>query len=253
MQPRTLLCLIWKSLQPASRPCAITCAWMGHATVSVVRIVKVWVGYPRHLPRFPPLRPDNIEARSGVRRTVMRAVEIFTPGAFPQYTYVERRDERLEATLANALSVPGQIVSLAGPSKSGKTVLVERVVGKDNLIPISGASIKTVDDVWTRIFEWMGSPESSSETATKQTSVGLDVSAKGAVGLPMLAKVELGSVGHLAGGFSNATQVVHKRQGLAQIVKEIGNSDFVVLLDDFHYMTDEVQAEVAKALKEAVR
>lgn len=34
---------------------------------------------------------------------------------------------------------------------------------------------------------------------------------------------------------------------------EIGNSDFVVLIDDFHYMPRDVQTEAAKFLKEAVR
>ena len=37
------------------------------------------------------------------------------------------------------------------------------------------------------------------------------------------------------------------------MVHEIGGSDFVVLLDDFHYMDRGIQIEVAKTLKEAVR
>jgi hypothetical protein len=40
---------------------------------------------------------------------------------------------------------------------------------------------------------------------------------------------------------------------LAQVEKEIANSDYVVLVDDFHYMPRDVQSEAAKSLKEAVR
>ena len=54
----------------------------------------------------------------------LKAVEVFVPGAYPQHTYVMRKAEGLQ-TLRDSLSTPGQVVSLTGPSKSGKTVLVE--------------------------------------------------------------------------------------------------------------------------------
>jgi hypothetical protein len=183
----------------------------------------------------------------------VRATDVFTPGAFPRYTYVERGAERLEATLADALSTPGQLVSLAGPSKSGKTVLVEKVVGRDLLIPISGASIHRIEDVWDRVFDWMGTPDTISKTTTMGATAGVDATAKGSIGVPMVTKGEAGVTGHVAGSVGSATQTVRERRGLGQIVAEIGKSDFVVLLDDFHYMPAELQGEVAKVLKEAVR
>ncbi len=62
----------------------------------------------------------------------LRAQEVFTPGAFPSRTYVERAGATLERSLRDAIDTPGQIVSLIGPSKSGKTVLVEKVVGLES-------------------------------------------------------------------------------------------------------------------------
>jgi hypothetical protein len=44
-----------------------------------------------------------------------------------------------------------------------------------------------------------------------------------------------------------------RRGGLERLVKEIGGTDFVILVDDFHYMSKAVQAETAKVLKEGVR
>ncbi|MFY9588364.1 MAG: ATP-binding protein, partial [Actinomycetota bacterium] len=61
----------------------------------------------------------------------VKATEVFTPGAFPEHTYVERAGEQLEQQLRDAIDTPGQVVSLVGPSKSGKTVLVEQVIGRD--------------------------------------------------------------------------------------------------------------------------
>src|SRR6266566_1276260 len=100
----------------------------------------------------------------------MRASEVFTPGAFPTHTYVERHGLRLEKTLEQALETKGHLVSLSGPSKSGKTVLVERVVGLPSLTIITGSRIKQADDLWNRVLDTLGVPASesiSSETSTK--------------------------------------------------------------------------------------
>lgn len=37
------------------------------------------------------------------------------------------------------------------------------------------------------------------------------------------------------------------------MVNDIGNSDHVLLLDDFHYMPRDIQVDAAKSLKEAAR
>jgi hypothetical protein len=165
----------------------------------------------------------------------LKAHDVFVPGAYPQYTYVPRESEGLEGTLKDSLNTPGQIISLSGPSKSGKTVLVERVVGRDLLIPISGASLRSPEDVWNRVLDWIDVPNTTTRGKTGGWSLGADVGIKGE------AKRETES------------GEVRERSGLNQVVHEIGNSDFVVLLDDFHYMNRDIQVEVAKTLKEAVR
>lgn len=40
---------------------------------------------------------------------------------------------------------------------------------------------------------------------------------------------------------------------MAQVIREIGNSAYVLLIDDFHYMPPAIQSEVAKQIKEAAR
>jgi hypothetical protein len=73
--------------------------------------------------------------------TRLRAIDVFTPSDFPTHTYVKRAEERLEKRLREALETPGEVVSVSGPSKSGKSVLIERVVGRDDLITITGADL----------------------------------------------------------------------------------------------------------------
>lgn len=50
------------------------------------------------------------------------------------------------------------IVALAGPSKSGKTVVLEKVVGRHTLIAVQGTRIEGADDVWARVLDWMETP-----------------------------------------------------------------------------------------------
>jgi hypothetical protein len=183
----------------------------------------------------------------------LRATEVFTPGAFPLHTYIERAQEGFETALSDGLGTPGQVISVSGPSKSGKTVLVEKVVGRDLLIPVSGVSIRHPDDVWRKVLDWMDVPSSSTTSKTFEVSGEAEVSAKGSAGVPFVAKGEVGTRGQVGGSLGRTAEQVRDRRGLPQVVKEIANSDFVVLIDDFHYMPREVQTEVAKSLKEAVR
>src|SRR4051794_13681015 len=106
-----------------------------------------------------------------------RAQEVFTPGSFPTHTYVERSAREAETRLRDALSVPGQIVSVSGPSKSGKTVLVERVVGIDNLIPIAGSLLRQAGDLWDRALDWMGTPSSVQEGRETARTLSADIEA----------------------------------------------------------------------------
>lgn len=183
----------------------------------------------------------------------LKATEVFVPGAYPQYTYVERLGEGFESALRDALDTPGQVVSLSGPSKSGKTVLVEKVVGRDYLITITGASVRSADEIWSHALDWMDVPSGSSTSDKTGGKIGATAGAKGSAGLPFVAKAEVS--GSLFGEMDRetGTEAVRGRRGLAQVVDEIANSDFVILIDDFHYMERRVQEEVARSLKEAVR
>lgn len=183
----------------------------------------------------------------------VKATEIFTPGSFPAHTYVERAGASFENALRDALETPGQVVSLVGPSKSGKTVLVERVVGREALITVTGAGINSVDDLWARVLDWMGTPNSTTSGTSTSTKVGGHAGIKGSASLFGLAKTEGDLKGTLETNRGRERSQAFERRGLAQVVEGIANSDFVILVDDFHYMPREVQGEVAKSIKEAVR
>lgn len=183
----------------------------------------------------------------------MKATEIFTPGAFPNHTYIERGRRGYETQLRNAVDVVGQVVSLAGPSKSGKTVLVEQVIGKDSLIAITGAGIEQSTDVWERVLDQMDAPSETNRVDTSGGKGSVSLQASGETGIPFVAKGSLKGSTTLEDSVSRSVAETRRRQGLAQVVKEIGGSDFVILIDDFHYMPRAVQENVARQIKAAIR
>jgi hypothetical protein len=183
----------------------------------------------------------------------LRAQEVFTPGAFPSKTYVERSGEALEQSLRDAIDTPGLVVSLIGPSKSGKTVLVEKVIGRDALITVTGVGITSPDDIWSRALDWMRAPASTEKTSSTSGSLSLGGSAKAQAGLPLVGKVEAEGTADAEIGHERGKSSTFERGGLTQVVDTIAGSEYAVLVDDFHYMPREVQLEVAKSLKEAVR
>jgi hypothetical protein len=178
------------------------------------------------------------------------AIDVFTPNDFPEYTYIARTGPNLEKRLEDAIATPKMVVSISGPSKSGKTVLVEKTVGKDNLIVVSGAEVGSGDELWSRVIAWMGGPISVAEQTSQSTAHRVSGEVSGKAGL-MLAEAA-GKAGYdRTDTSSTAVTESRARDGLNQIVKELGNSSFVLLLDDFHYIPKGSQADVARQIKAA--
>ena len=45
----------------------------------------------------------------------------------------------------------------------------------------------------------------------------------------------------------------YARGGLTQVIKEIANSDYALLIDDFHYVAQGIQVELMRQIKEVIR
>ena len=180
-------------------------------------------------------------------------VTVFTPNDYPRYTYVNRAvNPSLEEQLQRALDTPKEVVSISGPSKSGKTVLIERVIGTDNLISVSGSEISSVASLWDRVLDWMGAPSSRAMTSGGISTSGTGAQITGSVGLPMgIAKGGVSASTQSNSSQTTGTTITQGRRGLAQVQEEIGNSTFCVLIDDFHYVPKDLQIDVGKQIKTA--
>ncbi|WP_417740258.1 hypothetical protein [Rosistilla oblonga] len=209
--------------------------------------------FETHVNRRHPVTLNVIPIKLVQPMTTLRATDVFTPSDFPVQTYVARDDKAMERRLRDALATPGEIVSVSGPSKSGKTVLVQKVVGEDELIIVTGAGLESGAMLWDRVLNWMGVPAETTMSSSTEYGGTISGSASGKTGIPVVAQGEVSGSATVSGGKANERSTTKSRTGLQQVAKEIANSDFVVLIDDFHYMPRDVQSAVAREIKEAAR
>jgi hypothetical protein len=182
---------------------------------------------------------------------MVKATTVFTPTDVPTITYVERMDRNYEKELRQAFAIPKMIVSISGPSKSGKTVLVSKVVTTDNLIHIYGATIKTAADLWMNVLAWMGGAIEVTETAGSKTTGSVSATVGGKAGIPLVAQGKVDLQGGATFDTNSNTARKLATSNLDQIVAEIGGSDFVVFIDDFHYIEKSVRENIGKEIKAA--
>lgn len=180
----------------------------------------------------------------------LSSAEVFTPTSFPTHTYVERDHLHHERLLREWIRSSTQIASISGPSKSGKTVLVQRVVGEGNLITVSGASVRTADQLWDRVLDWWGEPHTTVASAADTSTETRGNERLANIGVP-----GVGVSGRSTSGASHAAvetlQATANRRGLPQVVQELAHTPYTILLDDFHYIPAAIQGDVAQQLKDA--
>lgn len=159
------------------------------------------------------------------------AEQVFKPGAFPKYTYVSRMSPELnfnyELRLIQALKISGCLTSIVGPSKMGKTVLCEKVIAFEKLVEVSGGDFTGCNDLWKVLAAKVGL---SLEGEYSETHNNLNNNSQK--------------------GLSKTEKYIASKDRVIEYFKEHG---LVLVLDDFHYASEEVQIYIAQQLKDAIR
>ena len=100
--------------------------------------------------------------------------QVFVAGGQPTYTYVERSSEHVEAKFARAIAAPNQIVSLSGPTKTGKTVLCRRILGDRQFVWVDGGQVRNGEDFWNLVAQELNIPSSMENVNESATKIGLE-------------------------------------------------------------------------------
>ncbi|WP_155524173.1 hypothetical protein [Burkholderia sp. PAMC 28687] len=181
----------------------------------------------------------------------MKASEIFTPGKTPTVTLINEHLVERRQLFEDALDQGGMLISISGPSKSGKTVFVKSITGSDNLIPVTGAGVNSVDQLWLRVFHQIGTAVSYTESSEETKNYASTNGAKVSGGLPFL-RGEVGLSDTDTSGTKTTSGNTKAVDYLQLLISELANSGLVLFIDDFHYIQRDIQIEVARQIKEAI-
>lgn len=169
----------------------------------------------------------------------MHRDDVFVAGGQPTITYVDRQELHVERNLARALATPNQIVSVAGPTKTGKTVLCKKMLGKREYIWIDGGQVKDAAGLWEKIASELNVPiERSKESGTEYTVEG-----------EVDAVVITATGSRLSSSTAGET---HQVDGMAESLQAMQLRRIVLVIDDFHYIDAEARTEIVRNLKGAI-
>lgn len=178
-----------------------------------------------------------------------RATEIFVPGGMPQYTYVARTDKTLQERLNMANDNLSKLVTVTGMTKSGKTVLTNRIFPREKSIWVDGGSVGVEDDLWNYILsELDGYTEIGSEKS-KESTYGVESAFEGEGKIPFVASAKSnigGSFDRTRGESQNKSLTLSPR---IAAVTQLRKNRVPLIIDDFHYLKRSFQGDVVRALK----
>lgn len=173
---------------------------------------------------------------------------VFVAGRTPEITYNPRDDRHLETEVMGYLGQLGKALSVSGPTKSGKTVLIERLMPKDEAIWFQGSDLTSVDALWLRVIDWFNLYDVVEIAETEERGTQGELS--GQAGIAGLASVTM--TGGARGGTST-TQVWGRNRAHADVAREAFETlEVPIVIDDFHYVPDPVKRDIARALKSSL-
>ncbi|WNB86690.1 hypothetical protein [Cellulomonas sp. ATA003] len=171
--------------------------------------------------------------------------EVFVVGRLPHVTYNPREDLGLERQLREYLGDRGTILSVSGPTKTGKTTLL-RSVARD-AVWLSGGVIESTNDLWSQVAEklglWteVGSTVANSEGESRTKEGGLSAG---------LASGRYGATSTTESGREDA--LGRTTSPLVAARSALSGSLHIIVIDDFHYVDPAVQLGIVRGLKDLV-
>jgi hypothetical protein len=173
--------------------------------------------------------------------------QVFVAGGLPRVTYVARDELRLETRLRAYLDERHRILSLTGPTKSGKTVLVRKVVDNSAVL-VPGAGIDTLATFWRILVDLLGGYTEETREKVQADSLTDEASVEG--GFQAVAKASV-EIRESLGTVDSKRQSFTRRRPDQQVALDAlrRHPDLVLFVDDFHYIEREVQLGIVRAMK----
>jgi hypothetical protein len=183
-----------------------------------------------------------------VEKHTIEYQSIFVPGGFPEHTYNPRDKLQLEAKLKDAVKNLCKLVVVTGHTKSGKTVLARRILPRDKDIWVDGGTVSKEEEFWQIIVDRLNLAQGYQKQVTEGTTKTLGAEGKAEAGIVMVK-----TTGQLSWDFSRKHDdtTSDSRYLSSRVVALQGLRDSLtpLVIDDFHYLPNELQGNLVRALK----
>jgi hypothetical protein len=184
------------------------------------------------------------------RRKTYDLSDVFVPGGLPTITYNPREGLKLEDKVRDYLAERRKILTLAGPTKSGKTVLLHSIL-PGTVVWLSGGGIGSLAEFWELVGDKLGAPIERSETRS-----GGEAEAHGSVfdgtAKPMGVGIGAQRTSTRSTSVTEGATETRRRPAATAAADALVAQEAVLVIDDFHYIKTEVQLEIIRNLKELV-
>lgn len=177
--------------------------------------------------------------------------DVFTAGGLPSITYFSRDNFRLENKLKRSLKMNGKMISITGPTKSGKSVLCNKVIPPENSVWIMGGQINEEDDLWNIITSKLQIAIGRSDEEASENGKKSSIQAKGTFNA-LLGKASIGSSNDRSSKTGTKTTDVYTFDKKQITIDFLIEKSIPLLIDDFHYIDRSLQLSIVRALKGGV-
>jgi hypothetical protein len=169
----------------------------------------------------------------------------------PEHTYNPRSDLNLEEKLAESIKNLCKLVVVTGHTKSGKTVLAKKILPESRAIWVDGGTVSKEDELWQVIIDNLHLSQEYSQEEKKGTSETVGITGKAEAGM-VIAKAS----GQLTWDFDKikekATHNTRQLSSRVTALQGLKTSRTPLIIDDFHYLPNEIQGSVVRALKSLI-
>lgn len=171
--------------------------------------------------------------------------QVFVAGGRPTITYNPRSELGLEESVRTYLEERHRVLSVSGPTKTGKTVLLRSALPTDT-IWLSGGSINSEAEFWNTLAGELGvftdfeRSSGGGEDSNTTVSGGSDF------------KVLHGSVARSNRTSSSETESLRRTTLPKDAARAALRGWRTVAIDDFHYVPQSVQMQIVRSLKDLV-
>lgn len=184
---------------------------------------------------------------------IVQIQDVFNGLNVPTETYISQEDGRFEKQLRQAISEKGTLCLITGSSKTGKTSLYGKVLDGLDKEPlrVRCSDSLTAEEFWAFPLEHLDfSRLKATENGKTITSAGTGT-VGGSLGWGWLAKLK-GTVSVTISGAKTDKDIKEyflSKPSPSHLIPLLKNSNAVLVVEDFHYLTNAVQREIFQQWK----